>query len=84
MKHSNYGIVFFNVLSVGTFCAYFGSKEEHFKYRNAVMQTYIYGNFPIFEGFNHMQYQIQEPEEFAGMLETIIETDRLPKLAFVI
>lgn len=62
----------------------FGSKEEHFKYRNAVMQTYIYGNFPVFEGFNHMQYQIQEPEEFAGMLETIIETDRLPKLAFVI
>ena len=37
----------------------FGSKEEHFKYRNAVMQTYIHGNFPVFEGFNHMQYQIQ-------------------------
>ena len=28
----------------------FGSKEEHFKYRNAVMQTYIHGNFPIFAG----------------------------------
>ena len=28
----------------------FGSIEEHFKYRNAVMQTYIHGNFPIFEG----------------------------------
>lgn len=27
----------------------FGSIEEHFKYRNAVMQTYIYGNFPVFE-----------------------------------
>ena len=38
----------------------FGSIEEHFKYRNAVMQTYIYGNFPVFEGFNHMQYQIQK------------------------
>lgn len=25
----------------------FGSIEEHFKYRNAVMQTYIYGNFPV-------------------------------------
>ena len=56
----------------------FGSKEEHFKYRNAVMQTYIHGNFPVFEGFNHMQYQIREPEGFARMLETIIETGRLP------
>ena len=61
----------------------FGSKEEHFKYRNAVMQTYIYGNFPVFEDFNHMQYQIRESEGFARMLETIIETDRLPRLAFV-
>ena len=51
-----------------------GSKEEHFKYRNAVMQTYIHGNFPVFEGFNHMQYQIREPEGFARMLEMIIET----------
>lgn len=25
----------------------FGSIEEHFKYRNAVMQTYIHGNFPV-------------------------------------
>ena len=56
----------------------FGSKEEHFKYRNAVMQTYIHGNFPVFEGFNHMQYQIRDPEGFARMLETIIETGRLP------
>ena len=56
----------------------FGSKEEHFKYRNAVMQTYIHGNFPVFEGCNHMQYQIREPEGFARMLETIIETGRFP------
>ena len=56
----------------------FGSIEEHFKYRNAVMQTYIHGNFPVFEGFNHMQYQIRDPEGFARMLETIIETGRLP------
>ena len=60
----------------------FGSIEEHFKYRNAVMQAYIYGNFPVFEGFNHMQYQIRDPEGFARMLEMIIETDRLPELAF--
>ena len=58
----------------------FGSKEDHFKYRDAVMQTYVYGNFPVFEGFNHMQYQIRDPEGFARMLETIIETDRLPEL----
>ena len=61
----------------------FGSIEEHFKYRDAVMQTYTYGNFPIFEGFNHMQYQIREPEGFARMLEKMIETDRLPELPFV-
>lgn len=50
--------------------------------RNAVMQTYIHGNFPVFEGFNHMQYQIQNPEGFARMLKKIIETDRLPELVF--
>ena len=61
----------------------FGSIEEHFKYRDAVMQTYIHGNFPVFEGFNHMQYQIRDPEGFAGMLETMIETNRLPELTFV-
>ena len=61
----------------------FGSKEEHFKYRNAVMQTYTYGNFPVFEGFNHMQYQIRDPKGFARMLETMIEADRLPKLGFM-
>ena len=42
------------------------------------MQTYIHGNFPVFEGFNHMQYQIRDPEGFARMLETIIEAGRLP------
>ena len=60
----------------------FGSIEEHFKYRNAVMQTYIHGNFSVFEGFNHMQYQIRDPEGFARMLKKIIETDRLPELVF--
>lgn len=61
----------------------FGSIEDHFKYRNAVMQAYTCGNFPIFNGFNHMQYQILDPAGFAKMLETIIETDRLPELPFV-
>ncbi len=62
----------------------FGSKEDHFKYRDAVMQAYPYGNFPVFEGFNHMQYQIRDPEGFARMLEAITTTDQLPELAFVI
>ena len=43
----------------------------------AVMKTYIYGKFPVFEGFNHMQYQIRDPEGFARMLEMIIETDNI-------
>lgn len=62
----------------------FGSVEDHFKYRNAMMETYLYGNFPVFEGFNHMQYQIRDPEGFARMLEQIIKTDRLPYLSFVV
>lgn len=61
----------------------FGSIEDHFKYRNGVMQTYTYGNFPVFDGFNHMQYQIKEPDGFARILEMIIENDRLPELPFV-
>lgn len=32
----------------------FGSDEDHFKYRKNVIQTYPYGNFPVFEKFNHM------------------------------
>ena len=61
----------------------FGSIEEHFKYRNAVMQAYQYGNFPVFEGHNHMQYQIRNPQGFARMLETIIVTNRLLDLPFI-
>lgn len=61
----------------------FGNKEEHFKYRDAVMQTYKYGNFPVFDGFNHMQYQIRDPKGFAEMLETIIEKNALPPLSFL-
>ena len=60
----------------------FGSNEDHFKYRNAVMQAYKYGNFPVFEGLNHMEYQIRYPDGFARMLEMIIKTDQLPELTF--
>ena len=47
----------------------FGSAEDHFKYRPAVMQAYPAGNFPVFDGYNHMQYQIRDPKGFAAMME---------------
>lgn len=62
----------------------FGNKEDHFKYRNSVIQAYKYGNFPVFDGFNHMQYQIRNPEGFAKMLEEIIDKNKLPSLPFLI
>lgn len=60
----------------------FGSIEEHFKYRSAVMQAYPKGNFPVFQNYNHMQYQIQNPGGFAEMLKSIIEKNQLPELSF--
>ena len=61
----------------------FGSIEEHFKYRNAVMNAYPMGNYPIFEGHNHMQYQIKDPRGFAEMLSVIAKEGRLPNLPFL-
>ena len=61
----------------------FGSVEEHFKYRDAVREAYPHGNFPVFEGYNHMQYQIQKPRGFAEMLCCIMEQDRMQDLPFV-
>ena len=61
----------------------FGSIEDHFKYRQAVMNTYPYGNYPIFEGYEHMQYQIRDPKGFAGMLAYIAERDCMPELPFI-
>ena len=61
----------------------FGSIEDHFKYRQAVMNAYPYGNYPIFEGYEHMQYQIRDPKGFAGMLVYIAERDCMPELPFI-
>ena len=61
----------------------FGSAEEHFKYRDSVMEAYAEGNFPIFEGYNHMQYQIRDPQGFAKMLKSIIESGKMPELPFL-
>ena len=66
-------------------CAYFefGSAEDHFKYRDAVRKAYPAGNFPVFEGYNHMLYQIRDPRGFAAMLRSIIEENTLPELPFL-
>ena len=61
----------------------FGSIEEHFKYRQAVMKAYPCGNYPVFEGYEHMQYQIRDPKGFAEMLAHIAERDCMPELPFI-
>ena len=61
----------------------FGSVEDHFKYRKNVIQTYTHGNFPVFDGFNHMQYQIRDPKGFAEMLASVMEKNELPQRPFL-
>lgn len=61
----------------------FGSAENHLKYRAAVQKAYPHGHYLIFEGCNHMQYQIRDPQGFAAMLTSIIEQNVLPPLPFV-
>lgn len=69
-------------LQRNTFFA-FGSGEDHFKYRPAVMRAYPYGHFPVFDGFQHMEYQIRDPKGFAAMLAAVMEGGRLPELPFL-
>ena len=61
----------------------FGSIEDHFKYRQAVIEAYPCGNYPVFEGYDHMQYQIRDPKGFAEMLAFIAAHDGMPKLPFI-
>ena len=61
----------------------FGSIEDHFKYRDNVIKAYTKGNFPVFQGYNHMQYQIKDPKGFAEMLVSVMEKNELPKLKFL-
>ncbi len=61
----------------------FGSDEEHYKYRNSLMKAYPFAHFPVFEGYNHMQYQIRDPEGFAKTLRSIIEEGKMPNLSFL-
>ena len=60
----------------------FGSAEDHFKYREAVRKAYPAGNFPVFAGYDHMQYQIRDPQGFAALLEAVMQ-DTLPQLPFL-
>ena len=61
----------------------FGSAEDHFKYRESVQRAYPSGNFHVFEGHDHMQYQISDPQGFAELLRSLMEQDRLPDLPFL-
>lgn len=61
----------------------FGSAEDHYKYRADVQSTYPLAHYPVFDGFNHMQYQIKNPVGFAEMLTTIAEKDQIPPLPFL-
>ena len=61
----------------------FGSAEDHYKYRAAVRQAYPCGQFPVFEGYDHMQYQIRDPQGFAALLAAIAERGEMPELPFI-
>ena len=47
------------------------------------MAAYHLGNYPVFQGHNHMQYQIRDPQGFAEMLACIMQENRLPELPFL-
>ena len=51
--------------------------------QTAVMKAYPQGNYLVFEGDNHMQFQIRDPEGFAEMLRLVMEENRLPELPFL-
>ena len=40
-------------------------------------KAYSYGRYPVFPGYDHMQYQIRDPKGFAAMLRSVIENDTL-------
>lgn len=61
----------------------FGSAEDHFKYRDNVKAAYPEGNFSVFRGYNHMGYQIRDPEGFVGMILSIMKENRMPELPFI-
>ena len=48
-----------------------------------MIEAYPCGNYPVFKGYDHMQYQIRDPKGFAEMLAFIAEQDGMPKLPFI-
>ena len=44
------------------------------------MRHYPAAHFPVWDGYDHMQYQIRDPEGFAAMLISVMETGKLPEL----
>lgn len=61
----------------------FGSIEDHYKYRKNLKKAYPFAHYLIFEGYNHMQYQIRDPKGFAIMLEFVINENKMSKLPFL-
>ena len=61
----------------------FGSIEDHYKYREDVKESYPYAHYPVFEGYNHMQYQIKDPKGFAEMLVSVIDKNEIPRFSFL-
>lgn len=59
----------------------FNSKEDYLKCSDAIMQAWPEGHFPIFEGYNHMQYQIEDPKGFQAMLRSIMGDNEIPELS---
>lgn len=47
------------------------------------MKAYPQGHYPVFEGYDHMQYQICDPRGFAEMLRSIMEKNALPELPYL-
>lgn len=61
----------------------FWSIEDCYKYHENVKKAYPNVLYPVFEGYNHMQYQIRDPKDFAIILESVIKENKMPKLPFL-
>ena len=44
------------------------------------MRAYPAAHFPVWEGYDHMQYQIRDPQGFAALLRSLMEQNVLPPL----
>ncbi len=47
------------------------------------MEAYPFAHYPVFDGYNHMQYRIRDTKGFARMLVSVIEKNELPETEFV-